>query len=75
MAFIRGKVVHVLVTACGFFVVEIAPTCQMSGWRLLGAPSVDSVLFVTRPMHGICVDCIQSGMLPSQVPSRRPRGS
>ena len=64
MASILGKVVDVLVTACGYFVVEIAPTCQLSGWRLLGDPSVDSILFVTRPIHGICADCIQSSMLP-----------
>ena len=64
MALILGKVVDVLVTACGFFVVEIAPTCQLSGSRLLGDPSIDSILFVMRPIHGIRADCIQSCMLP-----------
>ena len=73
MALILGKVVDVLVTAYGFFVVEIAPTCQLSGWRPLGDPSVDSILFVTRPIHGICAGASSPGCF--QVPSRRPRGS
>ena len=65
MALILGKVVDVLVTACGFFVVEVPP--------LASCPVADSLeirllirfcLFVTRPIHGICADCILSSMLP-----------